>query len=1015
MRSRPFVLSVTLLALAHGLLLAAPAVEAGDVSGLDGQVHMLEVSKSITGQLNYQGYLANAADSSAVTATLQMTFRLFDSETKGTELWAETHPAVEVNGGLFQVLLGSVTPFPGGLFDATELWLQTELGSEILAPRKSLVSVAYSHRANSAEMLEDNTLTDLDGRWVNEADLDHLDAADGDPTDAVYVDDAGKVGLGTTSPLTELDVNGSVNATAYYGDGSNLTGIAGTPDADWTVAGNHMYSAVPGSVGVGTSSPEKKLHVAGDVKATTYYGDGSNLTGISGTTDNDWTIDGDNVYHETGSVGIGTTSPSAKLDVGGTVNTDSLYQIEGAPVLSVEGEGNISVGLGAGTSNTGTWNTFIGDSAGYANTTGSHNTFLGTWAGRNDTEGEGNTFIGKKAGYYNTTGNYNVFMGLCTGYMNTVGETNTFLGTNSGYSHIEGNANTFMGKTSGFYNQYGDSNVFIGSEAGFSELGSHKLYIANGRTAGDVLIYGDFSTGHIGLGTLAPDTKLEVQGAQDDYALIKIDQTGTNQYAGLRLDRDDAEKWFIGMPHISDNFIFRRTASSNDMVIDTTGNVGIGTASPQSPLHIYGASNRVLRIEDSGDEDTWLEFKSNGQSDWSIGVRENQDDLYLTPGYYTGTPAVMVKRSDGHVAIGKTYANYKLDVNGAVSTDSVYKIGGNTVLSTEGDYNLFVGWGTGWSNTTGQHNTFVGQYAGYDNTEGDYNTFIGQGAGNSNTLGYNNLFVGESAGHENTTGFWNTFLGNSAGYYNTTGMRNTFLGRDAGFATTTGSGNVFIGDHAGAHETGSDKLFIANNWDTSSVIIYGDFSTGNVGLGTLSPERKLHIVGDNPRVLIEASSSNPELNFHHSGEPTTSTWSIYKEAVSGDLRFFQNGNRLTIQKNTGNVGIGNSTPGYKLDVAGDINTTGDIRKNGSSYNHPDYVFEPGYELLPVEELEDYLSQNKHLPGMPSAGEVREEGVKLFEQNRLLLEKLEESYLYIAELQKRIERLETLCEKDHNQQ
>jgi hypothetical protein len=108
---------------------------------------------------------------------------------------------------------------------------------------------------------------------------------------------------------------------------------------------------------------------------------------------------------------------------------------------------------------------------------------------------------------------------------------------------------------------------------------------------------------------------------------------------------------------------------------------------------------------------------------------------------------------------------------------------------------------------------------------------------------------------------------------------------------------------------------------------------------------------------------------------------------------------------TGRVGIGMQTPSYKLDVAGDINTTGEIRRNGSTYNHPDYVFEPGYEMLPLEELNDYLAQNRHLPGMPSAEDVKEEGVRLFEQNRLLLEKVEESYLYIVELQKRIVRLE----------
>jgi hypothetical protein len=385
---------------------------------LGGQPRVVNFSKFVPGQLSYQGYLVNAADSSAITATVEMTFRLFDTETKGAELWSETHPAVPVAGGLFDVQLGSVTPFGPGLFDGTPMWLQTEVGTEVLSPRKPLVSVAYSHRANSAERLMDYTLPDLDDRWVNEgqadgvtgvmildgeivdadiapgaaidpakiagtawtagndgagsgldadlldgqhaaafigmADLDHLDAADGDPAEAVYVDDAGKVGIGTTSPTTELDVNGTVNATAYLGDGSGLTGIAGAPDGDWTVAGFDMYSGLSGNVGIGTATPVEKLHVVGSsgnyaiIGGPTYgvygrhtannkYGYLGGSYGVYGAdfgTNNKGYLGGDNYgvygssaaghagYFEgtgyfSGDVGIGVTSPAQELHTEG--------------------------------------------------------------------------------------------------------------------------------------------------------------------------------------------------------------------------------------------------------------------------------------------------------------------------------------------------------------------------------------------------------------------------------------------------------------------------------------------------------------------------------------------------------------------------------------------------------------------------------------------------------------------------------------------------------------------------
>ena len=107
----------------------------------------------------------------------------------------------------------------------------------------------------------------------------------------------------------------------------------------------------------------------------------------------------------------------------------------------------------------------------------------------------------------------------------------------------------------------------------------------------------------------------------------------------------------------------------------------------------------------------------------------------------------------------------------------------------------------------------------------------------------------------------------------------------------------------------------------------------------------------------------------------------------------------------GKVGIGTTDPNYTLDVVGDINTAGDVRKNGSAYSNPDYVFEPGYSLMPISELSSYVLENRHLPNMPSSEDIKQDGVKLFEQNRLLLEKIEEAHLYIIELEKRIKQLE----------
>jgi hypothetical protein len=769
MRNRSFVPFVALFVLTLLVPLATPVVEAGDATGLDGQAHVLEFANSIPNQLSYQGYLADAADSSAVTATLEMTFRLFDSETKGAELWSETHSAVEVNSGLFQVLLGSITPFSGGLFDGSELWLQTEVGTEILSPRKPLVSVAYSQMADEA---------------------DHATTAD-------QADNA-------------LEAQHAVHAdTVTYCPSSN----------PWTVSGDDIYRET-GNVGIGTTTPSHPLDVAGAVSATTYYGDGGNLTGISGTTDNDWTIDGNHVYRTMGTVGIGTA------------DADTSYRLH--VVQDCDGPNHAAIYAHA-----------------YRSTSPTFGPMYGIF-GSVDAADMGGA-------------------GVC-GYATSL----------DGYAEIFGV--TGATDVSDGYGVYGQ-NALSGN---FGYLGG-GLEVAKGSINHGV--YGQSITGY------------GVYGKN----------TTSGHYA------------YLGGP------------------------------------------------------------------DWA--------------GFFEGD----------------------VSVSGGISADSGYQIDGSTVLSTEGIENILLGVGAGESNSgdkctfVGYHtgaqnqshfNTFIGASAGDTNSTGLSNTFVGALAGRKNIGGSKNAFFGTGSGWENIIGDENTFIGAYAGQSNTYGHNNTYLGHSAGQYNTTGSGNVFIGYYAGEDETGSNKLYIANSGDTSDVLIYGNFSTGYIGLGTLNPNTKLDIQGEpDALALIKIDQTG---NRHYAGlrldREDTEKWFVGMSAFNDNLTFRRtaSSNDVVIDT-TGNVGIGMQTPSYKLDVAGDINTTGEIRKNGSAYNHPDYVFEPEYELISLAELEDYLAQNKHLPGMPSAQEVREEGVKLFEQNRLLLEKLEESYLYIAELQNRVAKLETALE------
>ncbi|WP_447768492.1 hypothetical protein [Sphingobacterium faecium] len=103
----------------------------------------------------------------------------------------------------------------------------------------------------------------------------------------------------------------------------------------------------------------------------------------------------------------------------------------------------------------------------------------------------------------------------------------------------------------------------------------------------------------------------------------------------------------------------------------------------------------------------------------------------------------------------------------------------------------------------------------------------------------------------------------------------------------------------------------------------------------------------------------------------------------------------------GNVGIGTPTPSEKLAVNGKIRAQ-EIRVDAGPW--PDYVFQEGYALTPLDSLEQFVKTNKHLPNISSAFQVEKEGVELGELNKKLLQKVEELTLYLIDQHKEIRNL-----------
>ncbi len=99
----------------------------------------------------------------------------------------------------------------------------------------------------------------------------------------------------------------------------------------------------------------------------------------------------------------------------------------------------------------------------------------------------------------------------------------------------------------------------------------------------------------------------------------------------------------------------------------------------------------------------------------------------------------------------------------------------------------------------------------------------------------------------------------------------------------------------------------------------------------------------------------------------------------------------------GKVGIGTTSPDYELTVKGKIHA--EEVKIDLTVPAPDYVFKKEYKLLTLEEVQNYITKNGHLPNIPSAKVMETEGVALGAMEMKLLEKIEELTLYTIELKK----------------
>jgi hypothetical protein len=182
-------------------------------------------------------------------------------------------------------------------------------------------------------------------------------------------------------------------------------------------------------------------------------------------------------------------------------------------------------------------------------------------------------------------------------------------------------------------------------------------------------------------------------------------------------------------------------------------------------------------------------------------------------------------------------------------------------------------------------------------------------------------------------------------------------------------------------------------------------NSGNVGIGTTTPRNYLDVAG---KVSIGTAcpTTGSGLELYHYVSTNTSYINSYNRTTSTYLPLYFSAS--TYYFNNGNVGIGTTNPTEKLTVNGNIKAERvDIV---SDVPASDYVFEKEYNLRSLDQVEQFVKENKHLPEVPSAAEFKENGYSVGQMDDVLLRKIEELTLYIIEQQKLIEQLQEKVEQ-----
>lgn len=414
------------------------------------------------------------------------------------------------------------------------------------------------------------------------------------------------------------------------------------------------------------------------------------------------------------------------------------------------------------------------------------------------------------------------------------------------------------------------------------------------------------------------------------------------------------------------------------------GKVGIGTNTPGATLDVIRPSNpnvyengiRANRPDSQGQ----YAFMGYGQSSADAyfgsvytGSAGSYGRIFLRQ-YTQGMTArdALVIDSNGNVGIGTTGPTFKLHVAGS---------GFAQLNPDDGSLEL----------ASGNDNYSFIDFRGNANLAADFRGRIGYGDG----VGFD--FMGAGALAMRITDSGNVGIGTSnpslGGGFT---PKLQLSGPYAAMALEGGASGKKWG--LGIDSNGALDIFESSAGYSGRLLIT---NSGNVGIGSTSPQEKL-VVGGN--ILLNPADKYLKIFANTEGvdsivfarSDNSHQASIATTAFGKSILFKVGGGEIVRFRNDGNVGIGTTNPTHKLTVNGQVKAKGFL---ADTSNWADFVFEPGYPLAPLAEVEAHIRDKGHLPGIPSAVEVKEQGVDLMAMQVKLLQKVEELTLHLIRMEK----------------